>query len=366
MPRVFLIGAGCSRNYTEGYHSHEMQSPLDHDFFKIAKKILLQGEIEAYSAIQFQKVVNDLHRLYGYNQGNTLREWLNTSDASEYLKVFDDDRLSLEKVMTQLSLESQIFDRTPRMFGYPRNEVRSDDSLAALVELIAMTIYEALKGPPCSKHVRLAKTLGSEDTVLSFNYDLLIDNALSTCNKLTDKGYSMNFQKSLEIQDWTLPDAKSSEVTLLKLHGSMNWLHCSICDGYLLTRSEKVGPWNISMPPICPNCQEPGKFLERVIVPPLLAKDYTAQPLKNLWNQALGKVRLADEMTIIGYSFPPTDFAAELLLRSGLHWNIQHEVHFTIVNPDKTVYDRFKNAFPSSEVDWVESLDSYLATIEQV
>ena len=362
-PKILIIGAGCSRNYTEGYNKQILKPPIDSDFFQVARKVILKAKDDDYSVLNFQGVIDDLHRLYGYRERNTLRPWLNTPDAIEYTEVLDDQRLSLEKVMTQLSLEREMFERTPTILGHPRSVNYSNGSLAALIELITITIYEALKGPPCSNHLKLAGSLGPGDAVLSFNYDLLMDNALANAGKLTDSGYMVNFQKSLSYDEWTRSDEQKSEVTLLKLHGSMNWLHCSSCNAYLLTRSEKIGPWNVSLPKACPNCGESGEYFERVIVPPILAKDYTVQPLKSLWNHARRYAERTKEVIIIGYSFPPTDFAAESLLRTSLPWASQRQVHFTIVNPDKTVFERFKAAFNSSTVEWKASLEEYLTTI---
>lgn len=191
-PRILIIGAGCSRNYSEGYNNKVLKSPLDSDFFQIARKVILQNKIDAHSATEIQGVVNDLHRLYGYKERNIFRPWLNTPDAHEYLEVMDDQRLSLEK---------EMFARVSTTLGYPKKNLVNyfDGSLAALIELVAITSYEALRGPPCSKHIKLASSLGPRDVVISFNYDLLMDNALTNTGKLADSGYMVNFQKKRKI-----------------------------------------------------------------------------------------------------------------------------------------------------------------------
>jgi NAD-dependent SIR2 family protein deacetylase len=250
------------------------------------------------------------------------------------------------------------------LYGYPRKENSEyfDDSLPALFELVAITIEEALRGPVCDEHLKLANTLGQGDAVISFNYDLLMDNALRQSGKLTDSGYFLPFHKVLSDQGWESPQNKPSPVSMLKLHGSLNWMHCSYCNSYVSTRSEKMASWYTLKPQTCPICGQPSLYLERVIVPPLLAKDYSMHPLKYLWNQAIRHVIRSREIAIIGYSFPPTDFGTEALLRVGLQGDLQKRVRFTIVNPDKTVYDRFKDIFNASTVEWKESLAEYLKT----
>jgi NAD-dependent SIR2 family protein deacetylase len=265
--------------------------------------------------------------------------------------------------MTELSLEMEIFSRLPPFYGYKQtnNISYSADKLALLIELVAITISKALEGPPCPKHTKLANSLKTGDVVISFNYDILMDNALRNSSKLTDCGYLIPFQKvSIDGQQWTKAEDVSSDVVLLKLHGSMNWMHCAYCGCYFLTRYEKTGAWYVSLPPNCPNCGESNAYLERVIIPPLLSKDYSSQPMGYLWRQAERHLFRVREIVAIGYSFPPTDFATEALLRIGLPWDIQKQTHFTVVNPDKKVFERFAKAFNASKVEWVSSLEEYL------
>jgi hypothetical protein len=366
MAKILLIGAGCSRNYSESTSGiNGLSSPLDGNFFQMAKKVILQEGIEPNFRIMIEGIIHDLQRLYGYDPFD-VKDWIGTPEADRFLEILDDERLSLEKVMTQLSLEREIFFQTPPFYGYRRgnNAVGLDDSLAALIELIAITISKALEGPRCSKHMKLASSLRSGDVVISFNYDILMDNALRDSGKLTDRGYLVPFQMAFNDQQWIAPEDSPSEVVLLKLHGSMNWLHCSYCGSYFLTRFEKTGAWYVSLHKNCPKCGRPRDYLERVIIPPLPTKDYTTQPMNYLWNEAerhlMSRRR---EIVIIGYSFPPTDFATEALLRIALPWESQKQTHFIIVNPNKDVHERFRKAFHTSEVEWVESLDDYLTAL---
>lgn len=368
MSKLLIIGAGCSRNYSQGTSNVAgLASPLDNDFFQMAKKIILQRVIDPTLLPMIELLVDDLRRLYGYEPPdlNTVslfgdEQRIGRPAYERFLEVLDDKRLSLEKVMTQLSLEKEIFLRLPPFLGYGENgKVNYSDLMAPLVELVAITISKALEGPPCLKHSKLANSMERGDAVLSFNYDILMDNALRNSNKLTDGGYLVPFQRISENGGWERPEYNASDVVLLKLHGSMNWLHCINCNSYLLMRSEKIGPWDVSLPKYCPNCEEPNCY-ERVIVPPLLTKNYSAQPIDYLWRQANKYVSRVREIVILGYSFPPTDFAAETLLRSSLLYNLQNETHFTVVNPDPVVFERFAKTFNSSKVDWVNSLEAYL------
>lgn len=364
--KLLIIGAGCSQNYTQGVSNIDgLVSPLDGTFFKMAKKVLLRTNLEQSLTTQIEGMVHNLHRLYGYDSFD-IQDWINTPRASQFLEIFDDDRLSLEKVMTQLMLENEIFQRMPPFDGFYQGKSRTmdyDDSPFALIELVALTISKALQGPVCSEHIKLANSLSEGDVVISFNYDILMDNALRESKKLTDSGYLVHFQKASDGQNWRRAEDEPSAVTLLKLHGSMNWLHCANCNATFLNRSEKISPEYPSFPKNCPSCGESNVYFQRVIVPPILAKDYSLQPMKYLWGQANRYVARAQEIVIIGYSFPPTDFATEALLRDRLPWSSQRQTRFVVVNPDKEVYERFKRVFSSSLVEWKGSLKEYLDSI---
>jgi hypothetical protein len=94
-----------------------------------------------------------------------------------------------------------------------------------------------------------------------------------------------------------------------------------------------------------------------------LSKNYSVQPIDYLWRKAGEYVSRVREIVILGYSFPHTDFATETLLRSALLYSLQKEVRFTLVNPDKKVFERFAEAFSSSRVDWKSSLEEYFDTM---
>jgi hypothetical protein len=368
--KLLIIGAGCSKNYSQGSSQIQgLASPLDNDFFRMAKKVLLSGKVESDFLLRIQNLILSLQSLYGYNldfgEDMLKTDWIRTESGQRALDVLDDKRLSLEKVMTQLNLENEVFQPMPSDYGYPRKTNSSDYeySLAELFELVAITIEEALKGDVCPEHLRLANSLGQGDAVISFNYDLLMDNALRKAQKLTDSGYFLPFHKALGDSGWESLQNTPSDVSMLKLHGSLNWLHCSYCNSYLLTRSEKMGSWSSLKTKNCPICGESNYYLERVIVPPLLAKDYSVHPLKYLWNRAIRQVTISKEIVIIGYSFPPTDFGTEALLRWGLSGDFQKRVRFTVVDPKEAVYERVKDAFNSSTVVWKKSLAEYFESV---
>ena len=94
-------------------------------------------------------------------------------------------------------------------------------------------------------------------------------------------------------------------------------------------------------------------------MPPLLNKNYLDREINYLWREARRLLTRINEIVIIGYSLPPTDFASEALL-SGIPWEVQKNIPVTIVNPDEKVKDRFSRLFNPDTIRMKRDLDEYL------
>jgi NAD-dependent SIR2 family protein deacetylase len=200
----------------------------------------------------------------------------------------------------------------------------------------------------------------SGDVVFSYNYDLLIDNALRQKRKLTDDGYKLTFHRVYDEGEWLSPDVQRSSIKLLKLHGSLNWIRCTICGSNLLVRREKIGEWATSLPSSCPKCFSKKEFMQRLIVPPFQTKNYADPAISYLWFEASKALRKIEEIIIIGYSLPTTDFASEALLRVALSRKKRNRIPVTIVNKDPTVVRRFSEIFNDQKIAHYPSMVAYL------
>ena len=64
-----------------------------------------------------------------------------------------------------------------------------------------------------------------------------------------------------------------------------------------------------------------------------------------LWLQVERYLENVDEIVVIGYSLPPTDFASKTLLRRGTHRKARLQMSVTVVDIDERVKDRFSRIF---------------------
>ncbi len=138
---------------------------------------------------------------------------------------------------------------------------------------------------------------------------------------------------------------------ILKLHGSLNWFR------YLPIRkyppfpgkeeylsSEKLkdvilinGHWWFNEPP-----DINGWIIDPLIITPILYKEkfYQKRLFSDLWNQAKSHLTNCAHLIVIGYSFPPTDFAVRKLLLEAFADNKLDAL--IVVNPNTSVVRTIK------------------------
>ena len=88
-----------------------------------------------------------------------------------------------------------------------------DHVLASMTESLASVILQVQQSKECNREPieRLARLLNCDDVVMTFNYDTLVEQALDSCGVPWQYGLA-------DVTD------DSPAVTLLKMHGSVNWV----------------------------------------------------------------------------------------------------------------------------------------------
>lgn len=353
MTTLYVLGAGCSRNYTQSTSTvPRLKPPLNNDFFQMAKRVIehypqLVGPSGVLGIHGWGHFVEDLSSLYGY----TRRE---NGEA-----VLDDPRLTLETVMNHFYLEKELLEYD---FGF---SARRRTSL--LNELLALVLEESLRGGACPKHAALAQLMQKGDVVFNMNYDLLMDNALYDASKLTDSGYLIRFDYTLKDDAWNRIVDSDTTVVMMKLHGSLNWVRCENCGRNLLLRKQKsAGPnWYETnfLSVRCPACNsQPFNGLERILVPPAGVKDTSNRDIKYLWTRTLTHCKDIGRIVVIGYSFAQTDAEVEMLFRTMVKERIlRRDVPVLIVNKHpRPVKSRFQNIFDGKNIKGRKSLNLFL------
>jgi NAD-dependent SIR2 family protein deacetylase len=180
-------------------------------------------------------------------------------------------------------------------------------------------------------------------SVITFNYDLACDYAL----------YRRDIPALYALGS---DDEGSRGVSLLKLHGSLNWTRCSGCEevvalrlpNYLNRRfwptADLVKAVQLSIALELPKIRHCEKAAASgpVIVPPTWGKTSQHQNLSKVWRRAARELSEAENIFVIGYSMPPSDAFFKYLYALGTVGKTRIR-RFWVWNPDPAVGHRFRD-----------------------
>ena len=384
--KVFLLGAGASKSYNDSPTGETM--PVALDFFQTFNKLTISENPWVL-----------IGALYGYllEKGIT--------DPYSYL----DAGVDIEALYSEIEKELKIVANS------------SDDTLAnmqarraytQLTFIFASTINEIQNGSPSQAHRKIAQTLTADDAVITFNWDTLMDRALSIETEwCVDWGYG-SIPDGIYSNGWRAPEPKASTgkaPRLIKLHGSTNWItaYTIMDEGGNAKLTHELDPSTLHVfefsneeypcfqgrymdgyepfsfgyyPPNLqniPSLAAPdgyvlfqaglnAAFMQKgeaskegltsmpLIIPPVRNKTYDlfGGLFKDLWLEAEQILTLADEIIIIGYSFPKTDSQSHELFKKAFSKKSSLP-KITIIDPNPNrIEDKFRFDFgiPSSHL----------------
>lgn len=308
--RVVVLGAGATRGaqfVVDANPRPRCEPPLNADFFTQLQRITT-----ARHQATIRAVVKDAVTLFGPNFSLTLEEYFTQLQAM----------IATAKSAKGLPAgfkEANLVARRDRLL----------DALSATLEESADVAKE--KSPArrnrCEYHDNLVEALEPQDTIISFNYDCIIDHALrSTGARKWSAQIGYNFPDYRRVEayhPWNADQAPATQnmsINLLKLHGSLNWF--PFPDG-------GKGPIKLRERPYK---QAGNKQYE--IVPPEYVKRQDAQPIyTTLWSHAEMALRRAEVLAFVGFSFTPTDLDVEALFRLALISGKKKLKRVVIANP---------------------------------
>jgi len=291
--RIFILGAGSSIGHSKGIF------PSITGFFSAATKLGLSSKNEFLIVAEYAKDILG-------------RDIFSSKDKTDIEALFTNIEIDVEK---KPSLELMM--------------VRQQ--LLKLIQSVLIGLEYNLNKIN-GEYNEFVSQLDKKDTILTFNWDLLLDRALNRDDFLTDL-YS---DKSLRIigdthylrfisklsalgegtwentgvnnpyQQWN-PESGY----FLKMHGSIDWFYCS---NKTCRAADKAFP--LLEPTKIHYCSECHENLESLLIPPILNKAYRQYPLvRRIWNLASKEISIAENIIIWGYSLPTTDFYTFWLLR---------------------------------------------------
>lgn len=196
---------------------------------------------------------------------------------------------------------------------------------SALIYLITTTIKQTIKDSTEISdmyHKFVHACDFNKSQILTFNWDLLIDNRFG---QKIDYG-SKIIKKHPESNSVT--SQCEYNVPFLKLHGSINWLYCDDCMTTYYFFAQKSGQeYYEGKNKKCINSQCNENKLKPLLVLPTFKKfekerkggkksEYDS--LGEIWRNASRFIKECDKIVIIGFSFPLTDQHFRLFLKNAL------------------------------------------------
>ncbi|MEF9990635.1 MAG: SIR2 family protein [Romboutsia sp.] len=154
-----------------------------------------------------------------------------------------------------------------------------------------------------------------DTTFISANYDIHIDNTIASVYRKTEPimlNYGVDFNNFNFKNDWSKP--KEPMVNLYKIHGSLNWLYCPICNSLTLTPYEG-GVMRLLKNINEAKCLECSELTIPIIVPPTYFKVMSNVFLSTVWNKTEKSLRNTDILVFCGYSFPDADIHIKYMIK---------------------------------------------------
>ncbi|GAF74258.1 unnamed protein product [marine sediment metagenome] len=323
---LYILGAGSTIGHSNGIYP---------DIYNIFKK---SNEYNITST-KNNKIRNDYKDLNIY-----LRDTFNYNLVSNGL-------LDFEKVFTMIDIEEE---KDPTTFS------KFKEQLLMMLCQLFIKLKDYINEDENSDYDLFISRLYGQDSVLTFNWDVLLDDALgrlyhlkqypfektkNTHRKLTNLHHYQYFVHSA-FHDFQEHHYSPNTLTgvYIKLHGSVDW---KICKNPMCPVKDRPIP---TLYPLKNNkCFQCFEICKTLVIPPTLKKSINEVPfIRNQWNIAVEEIRQVSRLIIWGYKLPSTDFYSEWLLMKVKHNKTLNEI--VLINPEEKDRTKLKKLFESLSI----------------
>lgn len=203
--------------------------------------------------------------------------------------------------------------------------------------------------------------------IISTNYDIELESQLFKeyqWNKIRNE-FDFGFGWRDTVTGAVYKRPTNPSLRIFKLHGSLNWLRCDLCDHVYINTNGEIAPLGYEEVSDGNTCHCNHAPLRSVIVAPSIVRDIRDVNLLECWKSAVEFLRTAEEWIIVGYSFPSEDIAIRSLFLRAYHARATPPaVH--VVQKGDALLPRYRLFFPDCTyesggleafIDEVASLD---------
>ncbi|MFI5096086.1 MAG: SIR2 family protein [Candidatus Acidiferrales bacterium] len=318
-PITLIFGAGASRGGLD--KAPGVPPPVDKDFFDIANQLVGHGTPKLA-----KKVLNDVWQLYQRTNAVGLETYYRDLETRAIIGEF-------AKTANQ-----------PKDWGRRQKELEELIRRVYVHTTVSDTRASTVSPKKSPIHKNILAQLRSGDTIITFNYDLIIEESFSSAELWNPiDGYGI--KTSGKTKGWTkrwLQDRQyrsgGSKLSLLKLHGSLNW------ESYPNGTAIRLKP----KPYLVSTRNGKTRFEKISILAPGWKKPIDKNPYKKFWREARLQLEKCKTLIILGYSLPETDLLAQSLIAEVVRTRaarneLIRQLH--LADHNETVKERFIRMF---------------------
>jgi hypothetical protein len=348
MKRVFILGAGASRELKfkiskidAGYKSikindHFEIGPLSNGYFYYINKLQdsLKKDLDILASVKVSDDLMEQIKIYfnlKYNKDISKKELLQEEEISK--------KVNIERLY--IFLEKKILEKDKKNNTLVPNESFRNLCLAKinLIEYIHNSMAYISYYCISINHTILSKyIIENGGNVISFNWDILFEEAMITTDKWTPKdGYGINFSDIIYKNEKDKRKEILSEINsrnfILKPHGSINWY----------SKDEKMNT-QILFIQLNPNLRSGnfgllGRYEKKDYSSSITPPSIKRKSFPEVWNKMKHVLEEADEIVAIGFSFNDND---KYIKEEFDEIKFKKDLEIIIINPDneklKTIY----------------------------
>jgi hypothetical protein len=202
--------------------------------------------------------------------------------------------------------------------------------------------------------------------VITSNYDIELELALFQHYGKKNVAEAIDFGMS-----WRDPGAPkiyprptTPALSFYKLHGSLNWLRCPLCEYIYINVKGVIIGWAAEARKSGYNtCHCEHWPLQSVLVTPSYVRDARDVNLTGIWRNALDLLADADRWILIGYSLPPEDLAIRSLLikayRIRMEARTRKPPRIWVVQRDTKSRAQYKLLFPNAQPFHARGIETF-------
>ena len=203
--------------------------------------------------------------------------------------------------------------------------------------------------------------------IITTNYDVSIGTELqwhydSDVRVARDFDFGFAWREAIDGELMARPGRP--RYSLLKLHGSVNWLKCELCEHVYINTDAMITHHAFDEPNAFNICHCGHARLKPMLVAPSMVRNIREVTLLEVWKAAVAVLRQASHWLIVGYSMPAEDIAIRSMLMRAYQARADRPRITVVVKEDqpepaRALKNRYRLLFPECDY-FTDGLEAFI------